>query len=377
MPTYNRAGYLAECLDSIFAQTLAPDEVIVVDDGSTDETSKVLEAYADRIVLVQKPNGGKASALNIGLARASYDAVWICDDDDIADPRALDRLATLLRDQPEVGFSFGLCQNFWCSVDDDKQYVDVSRVEVVLDDLRFQLLEHCFIFQEAMLVRRHCFDQAGPFDETLIRAQDYDMLLRLTAEFKGAFVDEVIFYQRQHGGDRGPQEHRLAGAGLWDKQASFDRIVFQKRWLEDPIESYLPWANRDRHPLSVDRRAWALLRRAAFCMNRRLFQEAAKDLATLSKLSKDQHVDLSSFDIKPLLHKGGRRIADHRNRKSIASLIQAIAGLSDRSISRQVSRALIWPMLRRSLRHLSRGRIRDFGRAGLFLVNSRLIARVL
>ena len=84
MPTFNRAGLIAESLRSLFEQTYPISEILVVDDGSTDNTSEVVAEFADRVRYVKRENGGKNAAINTGLTKVSGDLVWIMDDDDLA-----------------------------------------------------------------------------------------------------------------------------------------------------------------------------------------------------------------------------------------------------------------------------------------------------
>src|SRR5690606_24595967 len=86
IPTYNRANYLKESLDSVIAQTYPNKEIIVINDGSTDETTEILQEYKHSIKYFNKENGGKSSAINLGLKKATGDYIWIFDDDDIALP---------------------------------------------------------------------------------------------------------------------------------------------------------------------------------------------------------------------------------------------------------------------------------------------------
>ncbi len=95
IPAYNAARYLGECLDSIAAQTVAPYEIVCVDDGSTDTTLALLEERAEqnsRIVVVRKPNGGPSSARNAGIQAATGDYVCFLDADDLLEPRACERI---------------------------------------------------------------------------------------------------------------------------------------------------------------------------------------------------------------------------------------------------------------------------------------------
>jgi glycosyltransferase involved in cell wall biosynthesis len=105
VPTYNRAEFLVEALDSLLTQTWPPGQIIVVDDGSTDETPAVLGGYNGRLEVVRKPNGGKASALNAALPQVRHGAVWIFDDDDIALPDGLERHLKALNGCGSAGFT--------------------------------------------------------------------------------------------------------------------------------------------------------------------------------------------------------------------------------------------------------------------------------
>src|SRR5262245_55635717 len=101
VPTYDRAHYLGESLDSVLAQTLPAAEVIVVNDGSTDRTEEVLARFGDRLQVLRTPQGGKSVAVNAALAVAKGEYVWILDDDDVAMPDALERLVAPLESAPE------------------------------------------------------------------------------------------------------------------------------------------------------------------------------------------------------------------------------------------------------------------------------------
>lgn len=106
VPTFNRENYLAECLDSLLAQSVPPLEIIVIDDGSEDGTAAVVARYGERIRYVRKENGGKPSAVNLGLSLARGDLIWIFDDDDVALPDAIETRLACLQQHPEAGFVF-------------------------------------------------------------------------------------------------------------------------------------------------------------------------------------------------------------------------------------------------------------------------------
>ncbi len=186
LPTFNRAALLHECLDSLLAQTRQLDQIVVVDDGSADGTQAVLSHYAGRITILRQNNEGKAAALNHALKLVTCDYVWICDDDDIAEPYAAEVLADALDKDPGAGFSYAPFRRF-LDRDGTREILPMSYwPEKHLDDVLHRSLERYFIQQFASLVRRGVYSEVGPFDAALLRSQDYDMMLRIASRAHGA-----------------------------------------------------------------------------------------------------------------------------------------------------------------------------------------------
>src|SRR5208337_4579078 len=103
IPTYNRGELLIETIESILAQTAKPGEVIVVDDGSTDDTQERLARYADRVRYVRQPNQGVAAARNHGVREARGKWIAFIDSDDVWHPRKLECQLRVLADHPDLG----------------------------------------------------------------------------------------------------------------------------------------------------------------------------------------------------------------------------------------------------------------------------------
>jgi hypothetical protein len=102
---YNYAAYLSDAIDSALAQTWPHVEVIVVDDGSTDESPRIIGSYGDRVTVVSKPNGGQASAFNAGVARSRGDYVVFLDSDDVLHPEHAANVVHVFAEHPDAGFA--------------------------------------------------------------------------------------------------------------------------------------------------------------------------------------------------------------------------------------------------------------------------------
>ena len=176
VPTYNRANYLREALDSILNQSFAPYEVIVVDDGSSDNTPEVLRAYASNVRFTQQEHQGVSAARNRGLALAQGDVVAWLDADDVWETEFLSTIVPLLDERPELGGVYtGLIR-----IDAQGNVLPQVGVRVVpAEELYSALVEDCFIQTSTFVARKRCFDQVGAFDPQFDICEDYDMFLRL------------------------------------------------------------------------------------------------------------------------------------------------------------------------------------------------------
>lgn len=249
--TYNRAHYLAECVRSILGQTISPCEVILVNDGSTDETHLVVESFGDRVTCLEQPNSGKSTALNKALPRVSGDYVWIFDDDDVALPDALERFVRPLEADDRFGYSYSTHYNAASTADHHMgQILGESTVPEMGHRGPFlALLQECYLGGAKIFARTECYRQVGPFDERLIRGQDYDMAIRIAAEFEGVRIaGPPTYLLRKHDGVRGG-----AGAGFDPRDApsrysQYNQLIFRKVLDNVPIERFISPGVMHTHP---------------------------------------------------------------------------------------------------------------------------------
>lgn len=199
IPVYNGVDYLAEAIESVLAQTYRNFEILVVDDGSKDDTWAVVEAYMAAhpgvVRGIRKANGGIATALNTGIlqARGKYFA-WLSHDDRFM-PTKLEKQVALLKQHPEM-----------VGVYTDYTYIDGSGACIgrVLSawypqpEMLRHLLQCVFINGSTLLIQRQCLIEAGLFDETLRYAQDAMMWVHLCMRYSLAHIPEPLTEYRLH-----------------------------------------------------------------------------------------------------------------------------------------------------------------------------------
>jgi glycosyltransferase involved in cell wall biosynthesis len=196
IPAFNHARFLGAAIESALQQTHCPEEVIVVDDGSTDATQQVLDGYANVIRTIRQPNRGVASARNTGAACALGDVFAFLDADDAWLPGKLESQLAALENRPEVGLVH-------CGV----QEIDVEGRTLTENTHGLEgntfidlLLLRDFILGggSAAMIPRCAFERAGGFDRELSTSADWDLYLRLARDWQVAFVAKPLVRYRQH-----------------------------------------------------------------------------------------------------------------------------------------------------------------------------------
>lgn len=198
IPVYNGANFLREAVDSALAQTYANCEVIVVNDGSTDNgaTRNIALSYADRIRYFEQENGGVSSALNRGIRAMEGEYFSWLSHDDMYYPDKIQVQLDFLRhnDDKEI-----ILYSDYEYVDSNGRSIGFKRnKQVDSSRFRYELLLNCDINGCALLVPKSAFKKAGLFNETLRTTQDYDMWFRLAHEFRFFHQEKVLIKSRTH-----------------------------------------------------------------------------------------------------------------------------------------------------------------------------------
>jgi glycosyltransferase involved in cell wall biosynthesis len=196
VPAYNAAELLPRCIESILSQTVPVAEVIVVDDGSTDTTRQVAESFGPPVKCISRPNTGLPGARNSGIRAATSEWIAFLDADDCWLQKKIEQQLNAAAEHPECALLYSdatvvlpdgsIAGNFLS----DKGPVNGWAFD--------RLLESCFVLPSTVMARRSVLLDAGLFNESLRRVEDYELWLRLAQEHQFCMVpDSLTLYERQ------------------------------------------------------------------------------------------------------------------------------------------------------------------------------------
>lgn len=234
IPTFNRSECLISAVKSVFAQTYRDYEIIVVDDGSTDDTRHKLQPYMDRIRYFYQENQGASAARNTGIKAARGEWISTLDSDDLWLPTKLERQFEAIT---ALGGDFGACFTDCQFVGDPGLHktafelggLDQARLFGTLDNvLHYVLARHPVIWIQSLLARKVLIEELGRFDESIVITQDTDLIFQLALKTNFCFVAEpLVKVDRTPSRQRGLMDLIFEG----DDQGFSDRERMYKKWL--------------------------------------------------------------------------------------------------------------------------------------------------
>lgn len=370
VPTYNRGPLLVETLESLLGQTVIPDEIIVVDDGSPDDTAARMAAYEGRVRFVRKENSGKADTLNRTIPTVKNELVWIVDDDDIILPHTHELLSGLLRQNPQASFAYGRYDRFTVNeTTGARKRFDGGHWRVVEPDMFFlATLQDFFAHHPGLLVRKSAYDAVGPFSMNYSRSEDYEMLVRLARQFGCVCTQDIVFLQRQHDdprvGDLVGQDKRFA-RWIFEQQEMFKEVR-----ETGSLTDYLPKGAVTGSDLSPALTRQALITRGTVMMRKKLWDFAFEDLHAACQVA-GADGGLNARELwairEALFSKYGcpELTAD----PSIATRLLALRteGPAGRAIAKTFARALVW-FIRKAVTQGKMGDAAQLSRLALNLI---------
>lgn len=192
IPTFNRAAWVREAVDSVLAQTFQDFELLVVDDGSTDKTGAALAPYGDRLRYLYQVRQGVSAARNRGLELAAGEWIAFLDSDDLWLPTKLEAQVNFFNRNPEAE----ICQTeeIWirngCRVNPRQRHRKPS------GRIFEPSLALCLVSPSAVMLKKTLFDQIGRFDPQLPACEDYDLWLRISCRKPVYLIDEALVIKR-------------------------------------------------------------------------------------------------------------------------------------------------------------------------------------
>jgi glycosyltransferase involved in cell wall biosynthesis len=208
IPTYNYGHFLGEAIQSVLDQTFQDFEIIVVDDGSTDNTKEVVSNFKDpRIRYIYQEHRGASAAQNVAIRASKGEYFTGLGADDLYLPRNLELKVKLLDSRPDVGMvcsdalsidghTGAIYNGLWHGP--GAQYSDFNPVRAVEQPLKELIHDGCIFLVQASLIRRQVFDVIGYFDETLPSSEDWDLVIRIVQHFRIEIIDTVLVKLRRH-----------------------------------------------------------------------------------------------------------------------------------------------------------------------------------
>lgn len=226
IPAFNAGEFVREAIESVLAQTFRDFEIVTVDDGSTDQTPRILQSYGSSIRRLSQKNRGPASARNHGILASTGRYIAFLDADDLWIPTKLEKQIEAIERNPN-----------WVAVHTDSTDIDsgvassesrLKRLGTGGDGAVFgELLTENFVHTSSVLVRRTALADSGLFDSSLFGSEDIDLWLRLALLGEFGCIHEVLAYYRRHPGNT----HRTIGFSNAMIRA---RRIMHARWGDDP-----------------------------------------------------------------------------------------------------------------------------------------------
>ncbi len=187
IPTYNRYKFLKRALESVFTQTYKVKEVIVIDDGSNDNTSQIQQDFSN-IKYFYQANKGVSSARNLGIKKSSYEWIAFLDSDDEWHEDKLNIQVNFHKNNKDILISY--TDELWIR---NNEIVKIPKKFVKHGGEIFkECLSHCIIAPSATLIHKSLLDEVGLFDESLEVCEDYDLWLRIAVKNEIGLVDEKL-----------------------------------------------------------------------------------------------------------------------------------------------------------------------------------------
>lgn len=203
IPTYNYGRFIGEAIESVLAQSFPVFEIIVVDDGSNDDTEQVAARFGERVKYIKQKNGGVSQARNNGARQSTGDLIAFLDADDVWLPKKIEKQVAKFSENSEVGLVHCSMREYDTATGATICFYAEGEEGWVADDLLLFEKPTVNVSGSSVMVSRKAFEAVGGFDarKEMHPSEDWEFCYRVARIFKVAFVREVMIDYRNHGGN--------------------------------------------------------------------------------------------------------------------------------------------------------------------------------
>ncbi len=198
IPGYNRRDMLRQAVESVLAQTFSDFELIVVDDGSTEDISSDLAPHGAAVTILTQENRGVSAARNLGVSRARGEYIAFLDSDDLWLPGKIDRQVEFFKAHPEAL----VCQTEEIWIKNGRRVNPAKKHRKPSGMIFIPSLELCLVSPSAVMIRTSFFRGMGGFDESMPACEDYDLWLRISCRYPVYLIDTPLVIKRGGHGDQ-------------------------------------------------------------------------------------------------------------------------------------------------------------------------------
>jgi glycosyltransferase involved in cell wall biosynthesis len=248
IPVYNGALYLRQAIESALAQSYAQKEVIVVDDGSTDQSWQIIQSYGAKIRALRQKNGGVSTALNLGIKNAKGEYISWLSHDDVYHPDKLRRQVQAINQLPRDRQKRTIIFSNYKIIDQNSEVIEVPAIEKVHDLRKFVCplypVMKGLIFGCTLLIPKLCFVESGYFDPALRTSQDYDLWFKFFHKYPVYFQTDYLLLSRRHPGQgtfsqRATDESNALWLKMLQQISDQDKIAIDGSLQNFYLQNYL------------------------------------------------------------------------------------------------------------------------------------------
>ncbi len=308
IPAYNAIKYLPETVESVLKQSFTDFELLIINDGSSDNTVEWVSSISDsRVRLISQENKGLSGARNTGITSSKGEYISFLDADDIWEPTKIEKQVYKLDNDPTVGLVYTWVKYFY----EDIESVRLGDPDAEGNVLKAILEANVVMCGSNAMVRRFCFEEVGKFDENLTSIEDWDMWIRIASKYSFAVVKEALVYYRQHNSNMSKNYEMMI--------QNFNKVFERAFQLVPPDLFYIKEKAYGRVYLHL---AWIAWDRADYKISSVFLEKATHHCPEISKLHDFQHLNRVSSArnlLGPWGYKIARTVARQKNRLKIKS----------------------------------------------------------